>query len=151
MELVEHVQECINKGEAEASKLPTILLRESIPGLSSNKVRHFLNNLCSIPKWRHLEIGSHTGSTLLAAGYKNPLDLMVAIDNFSMKPEKRSEFFSNVKLVVQNLPPIHVIEHDCWKFKNEGLGLFNTYFYDAFHSRKAQEMGITYYWKNLED
>ena len=59
-----------------------------IPGLSSNKVRHFLNNLCSYSNSIYLELGCYTGSTFYAALQNNPIRAF-AVDNFeqgSIKP-----------------------------------------------------------------
>jgi len=150
-QLVEHVQNAIDRGEKEQSLLVQSLLYPTMPGLSSNKVRHFFNNLCNIPFWKHLEIGVSTGSTLISAGYLNALAYMVSIDDFSMKPENKVELFSNLEKWNHALPRIYSIEYDCWGINVKGLGKFNTYFYDAFHSQAAQRKGITEYWECLED
>ena len=150
-ELIDHVKACVALGDAEKSKLPISLLAKNLDGLSSNKVRHFLNNLCNISDWKHLEIGTHTGSTLIAAGYKNPLKFLVAIDDFSMRPNRKHEVFNYLQKYKEDLPSIHFIMENCWKFNNKGLGKFNTYFYDACHTRESQEQAIIQYWKNLEN
>ncbi|MBT4497522.1 MAG: hypothetical protein HOC74_07365 [Gemmatimonadetes bacterium] len=54
-------------------------------GMSSPKVRHFLNNLCELPQTRYLEVGCWRGSTLISALYDNHASVneVIAIDNFS--------------------------------------------------------------------
>ena len=52
-----------------------------IEGLSSHRVRHFLNHLCSDPGNTYLEIGSYTGSTYFAAIMNNNI-YSYAVDNF---------------------------------------------------------------------
>jgi len=153
MELVEHVQACIVLGDKETSKLPKEASYDNLSGLSSNKVRHFFNNLCSIPKKRHLEVGIHTGSTLISAGYKNELDFIAGIDNFGMpfKGNPRKELFKNLGFFNSNLPPVHIIESDCWQVNRQSLGLFDTYFYDGAHDVKSQKRAIVHFWDNLED
>ena len=54
-------------------------------GMSSPKVRHFLNNLCEHPDTRYLEVGSWRGSTIISALYDNHLTVseVICIDDFS--------------------------------------------------------------------
>ena len=52
-----------------------------ISGLSSNRVRHFLNSLCSNQDIKYLEIGSYLGSTFCAAIQGNTLEAY-AVDNW---------------------------------------------------------------------
>jgi hypothetical protein len=53
----------------------------NIEGLSSDRVRHFLNHLCSNSKNTYLEIGCYTGSTYFAAIMGNDV-VSYAVDNF---------------------------------------------------------------------
>jgi hypothetical protein len=53
-----------------------------IEGLSSNIIRHFLNNLCSYPETVYLELGVYTGSTFHAATMNNK-NLSFAVDDYS--------------------------------------------------------------------
>jgi hypothetical protein len=52
------------------------------PGLSSNKVRHFLNNLCSKEDTVYLELGVYAGSTFFAATMNRDITCF-AIDDYS--------------------------------------------------------------------
>tara|TARA_B100000424_G_scaffold232009_1_gene194578 strand:- start:33 stop:692 length:660 start_codon:yes stop_codon:yes gene_type:complete len=61
-------------------------------GLSSDKVRHLLNNLCSERGTVYADVGCYMGSTLFAALYKNSAVNAYAIDDFSdgvIKPKKK--------------------------------------------------------------
>lgn len=77
--LVELTLEAIDKSGTGDTKF--IEDGYKIEGLSSHRVRHLLNHLCSDPKNTYLEIGSYTGSTYFAAIMNNNL-YSYAVDNF---------------------------------------------------------------------
>jgi hypothetical protein len=54
----------------------------SIQGLSSNRIRHFLNSLCSHDDAVYLELGTYTGSTFFAATMNNKAKC-IGVDDFS--------------------------------------------------------------------
>tara|TARA_B100001250_G_scaffold84255_2_gene69595 strand:+ start:4102 stop:5862 length:1761 start_codon:yes stop_codon:yes gene_type:complete len=54
----------------------------SIQGLSSNRIRHFLNHLCSYDDAVYLELGTFTGSTFFAATMGNKVKC-IGVDDFS--------------------------------------------------------------------
>lgn len=54
----------------------------NIKGLTSEKIKHFLNNLCQLDDVRLLEIGSYRGSTFCSAIENNQVKA-VSIDNWS--------------------------------------------------------------------
>ena len=54
----------------------------SIQGLSSNRIRHFLNSLCSHDDAVYLELGTYTGSTFFAATMGNKAKC-IGVDDFS--------------------------------------------------------------------
>ena len=54
----------------------------SIQGLSSNRIRHFLNSLCSHDDAVYLEVGTYTGSTFFAATMNNKAKC-IGVDDFS--------------------------------------------------------------------
>lgn len=67
-------------------------------GLSSNKVRHFLNNMCSERGTVYADVGCYMGSTLFAALMGNSAVRAYAVDDFSddtvkpMRKELRKDF-----------------------------------------------------------
>src|SRR5579864_9299188 len=92
--LISHVQKSIELAEKGISKLNLAIL--NIHGMSSPIIRHFLNNICSLTGANYLEIGCWKGSTLVAAGYHNPLQDIIAIDNWSQFDGPKAEFQQNV-------------------------------------------------------
>ena len=74
-----------------------------IPGLSSNIVRHFLNNLCSKEDAVYLELGVHAGSTFVAATMNNDLTAF-CVDDYSES----------------NIAPFR--EKDAWDAGNKVIG-----------------------------
>ena len=64
-------------------------------GLSSTKIRHFLNNLCSVRGTVYADVGCYAGSTLFAALMGNEAVKAYAIDDFSdgcIRPKDRNLF-----------------------------------------------------------
>lgn len=94
--LIEHVRTSIRKATIGVSKLSGAAL--AVDGMSSSKVRHLLNNLCSLQGTSYLEIGSYKGSTLVAAlvGNEGTLARASAVDDFSQFGGPRQAFWENV-------------------------------------------------------
>ena len=70
-----------------------------IGGLSSNRVRHFLNNLLSTAPSIYLELGCYIGSTFYAATQNNSV-VSYAVDNYSqvdIKPIREDHNLPNPK------------------------------------------------------
>ena len=55
----------------------------NVPGLTSARVRHFLNNLCSQEGAVYLEVGVYAGATFCAAVQNNDMVAAYANDNWS--------------------------------------------------------------------
>lgn len=117
----------------------------NMDGFSSPKVRRLLNRLCSQPGASYLEIGVHTGSTLIPALYGNQA-AATAIDNWSLMGE---EIRNGLKANVRRFLPkreINFIEADCFTIDPVMLKRsINVYFYDGDHSKEAQYKAITYF------
>jgi hypothetical protein len=79
MNLSNHIDESIHWGEMEVSKLTQDVM--DIHGITSNKVRCFLNNICSIGG-NYLEIGVFRGATFCSAIYGNDIHA-IGLDNFA--------------------------------------------------------------------
>lgn len=138
------IQECIDKAEKGESKLTKAYINK-LDGLSSPKVWHLLNNLCSISD-SYLEVGCFKGSTLLAALYKNPV-YAFAIDNFTMSPGTRKDFFENTKNA-----KFDFFEGDSFSCDlNKITKPITLYFYDGDHSAEAQYKALTYFADSLAD
>ena len=120
-------------------------------GMSSQKTRHFLNNLCSIEDWpiNYLEIGVWRGSTFISSGFMNSnnINQMVAIDNFTQfneNSEVKEAFLDNSHRWLKHKFELH--DEDCFKIEKSKLRApFNVYFYDGPHSYEDTKMSLTHY------
>ncbi len=143
--LIQHVQQSIANAEQGISSLSKEAL--SLDGMSSTKVRHLLNNLCSLPETNYLEIGTWKGSTWIAALYNNSSNISsaIAIDNWSQFKGPKDQFVTNCNTFLKDTK-YQLIEQDCFQID---LTLFsnpiNLYFYDGDHTTLAQEKAFTYF------
>ena len=82
----EYTQRCMDAID-NASSFKSNFVSEGyeIQGITSNRVRHFLNNLCSYDDAVYLELGTLMGSTFFAATMGNNIDNF-GVDNYS-EPE----------------------------------------------------------------
>ena len=67
--LTTHIENSVKFGDLEVSKLTHELL--AIEGLTSAKVKMFLNNLCSLENSIYLELGVYKGGTFCSALFQN--------------------------------------------------------------------------------
>lgn len=149
MDKIELIKQAIEKAEREESKLDEICFK--IGGYTSPKIRHLLNNLGEIldSKSSYLEIGSHRGSTFVAALFGNNFKA-TSIDNwqeFNEDGTVREEFMNNIKRFVER---VTFIEQDCFTTslpKDE----YDMYLYDGPHSYEQQKDGITYFLPFMKD
>ena len=149
--MVKHVMRCLEKADRFESGLsPEALM---VPGLTSLKIRHFLNNLNSIPM-DYLEIGLHKGGTFVSSLFGNQPQSAVACDNWAQMDQTKQtglEFFANCK---QFLPDqqFKVIERDCFYIKQEDMiRPVNLYLYDGNHDYDAQFSALTHFYPMLAD
>lgn len=144
--LINHVKNSIAHAQKGISKLNYNAL--SLEGMSSPKVRHLLNNLCSLPDASYLEIGVWKGSTLIAALLGNTITLSdaIAIDNWSEFQGPHNIFKANVsRFLPEN--SVRFYDQDCFaidltKSFNKPI---NIYFYDGNHTAESQRLAFTYY------
>ncbi len=145
--LIAHVENSIQKAVDGVSKVNKKAL--AIHGMSSAKVRHFLNNVCSLPGSSYLEIGSWKGSTLVSALHKNPVKA-IAIDNWSQQfyyvPSAREDFYANVDPYLKE-GKLTVIERDCFVLSPREVTQtpINIYFFDGEHTYNSQKLAFTHY------
>jgi hypothetical protein len=131
------ITEAFEQSENLQSKIPAEYISR-LNGLSSPKIWHLLNNLAAQSD-NYLEIGTHMGSTLMAALYGNDVNA-TAVDNFCMKPQNRNHFFQNVKNLKFNF-----IEKDCFTIQEKELPPIDLYFYDGEHSYNSQYKAIKHF------
>lgn len=153
MDLIKHIDESIHWGEMEVSKLTQDVM--DIHGITSNKVRCFLNNICSIGG-TYLEIGTFRGATFCSAIYGNDIHA-IGLDNFAspnlmpkgvsqklatymkmgMEKPPQEDFINNVKRFgIQG--KVEVYKTDYTTFDYSQLPKPNIIFYDGdtrFHDQ----------------
>ena len=150
-----------NHAEVMKSRCNSEIL--ALDGMSSPKVRHLLNNICSLEgsadygdsfKPSYLEIGCGTGSTLVSAMYKNSGCNFFAIDKFcSGKHDQssRERLFDRLRL--------HGLEESVTFFEQDFNEppqelkdkSINIYFFDGPHSVKDHMLALTKYERFFDD
>ena len=150
IQLINHVKSSIRKAN---SKLNSAIL--DIEGMSGNKFRTFLNNICSFPHTKYLEIGCWKGSTFISALYGNELNIeyAVGIDNWSEFNGPLQDFNLNCNSFLSSFNHYQVIFEDSFSLscKSKIKQKITTYFYDGDHSVIAQEEAFTFYNDMFED
>ena len=137
---------------AKTGQVPQNLPKElfTMKGLSSGPGRIFLNALCQKPGSSYLEVGTHSGSSMISACFNNKLRRAVGIDDWSMDENSKPQLLKNLEFFKEHL---HVepefIEEEAFSMDKSKLGKFDIYFYDGHHSADSQEKGLTCFWKNL--
>ena len=99
MDTVAHVRQSIRRANMLVSRAPAAALE--LEGMSSDRVRHLLNNLCSRASTSYLEVGSWKGSTLAAALANNDQTRAVAIDDFSEYGSSKAKIMQNLNAVLR--------------------------------------------------
>ena len=140
-----HVETCIDAFE-NSGKYLSNHTSAPVPGLTSPRVRHFLNNICSQEGAVYLEVGVFAGSTFCAAIENNDMVAAYANDNWTqpnLKPEREDlefdvtgdmeTFISNVERVSSNLDfDISVLDGDAQSLDASNFQhKVNVIFYDG--------------------
>jgi len=159
MDLVKHIDDSIEWGELEVSKLTQDIL--DIHGITSNKVRSFLNNICNIDNATYLEVGVFRGATFCSAIYGNDI-YSIAIDNFmspNLTPKgvsqklgnyykhnidilPQEDFLNNVKKF-GDVKKISVYKTDYHTFDFKSLSNVDIIFYDGETKYHDQYIALT--------
>lgn len=148
---IEKINESLRKSANEESKLTEEILK--INGLTSNKVKHFLNNLLEMPDSRYLEVGVYQGSIFSSSMYKNDHAFFVGVDNFendNLKPMRDVEEWVSVpgptkSLLYQNISKtgnknFKIIDKNIEEVKQDDLPFkASIVFYDGDHSLESHE------------
>ncbi|MDX1968870.1 MAG: exostosin family protein [Planctomycetaceae bacterium] len=147
--LVEWVERAIQAAESRDSLLSRAAL--SLQGMSSGKVRHFLNNLR--PR-RYLEVGVWRGSTFVAACFGRQLASATAIDNFGafqQGTDGAEQFQANANAMLPNQP----VTLRTGSFFDLPADLLpqnvDVFFYDGDHRPEAQREAMVRGWPLLAD
>lgn len=158
LELVEHVKQSIQKAMEHRSNIDTDVLK--LPGMSSDKTRHFFNNLMSRSGTRYLEIGMWRGSTFSASVSNNSnIVRAVGIDNWSQSywfenndSTRRQDCIDNVTKFVPENVNATIIDADCFSVEMDEFDTtFDVYFYDGPHDSASQMMALFHFYPVLDD
>ena len=143
--LARRIDAAIARASEGRSALPLdVLLLE---GLSSPHVRHLMNNLCRGAGVNYLEIGTHKGSTLVAASYDNP-GRFTAVDDFSEFEQLGARAaFAEVRGRFADHCRFRFHEADCWSaaLRRRLPRGVNVYFYDGPHKHHDQYRAFTHF------
>lgn len=162
-ELIGRVIVSIQRAEALQSKIDTSVL--DLDGMSSPKVRHFYNNICSYPDTRYLEVGTAGGSTIISALYKNSIQKALGMDLFLEEKNGtlgRDKFMSNCLKILGKCPQelntkennsdFNFYTGDCFQFDNNLTDVkYNVYMYDAGHSVEDHRLSMSKFLDVLDD
>ena len=143
--LINQCIESVYNSDRNISKINNDIL--NIEGMSSPKVRHLMNNLCSFDNCRYLEVGSWMGSTLCSAAFKNK-GSFIGVDNFTEFHSSVSSAYKNSQENIKNKltanidslnqKNIYFQEKDFFNSKFETKEKINVFFYDGVHSQQSQ-------------
>lgn len=153
--LIAHVRKCVNDSFYEISSINKVI-ENDIEGMSSSKVRHLLNNLCTLPHARYLEIGTWKGSTFIAALANNQttVEYAVGMDDWSEFGGPKADFERNLnQFLPSNSYRYEIYSQDCFAIQPSSIikAPINLYLYDGNHSAVSQEMAFTHYDEVLDD
>jgi hypothetical protein len=144
MDLIKHIDDSIHWGEREVSKLTQDIL--NIHGITSNKVRSFLNNICSIGG-NFLEIGVFRGATFCSSIYGNDIHA-IGIDNFAspnLTPMGVSQRLASYLKQGLDIPPQEDFLNNVKRFGNpEKLDVYKTD-YTTFDYTQLPKLNIIFY------
>ena len=151
-DLIRIVDESVDNGKKSKSKITHEI--EMLRGMSSPRIRHTLNNLCSYGPCNYFEIGSWGGSTFIPAVYKNQT-YAVSIDNYSQFPPSECEgydahkdFQERLLKYGSDLGRYEINNCDCFAPLNLPSDFKpNVYFYDGAHDEEATEKAIKLFGK----
>lgn len=154
---VDQINTALRNADAGVSNVSQQTL--SITGLTSNKIKHFVNNLVSLPDARYAEIGCFQGAIFTSAIQGNNHAGAVAIENFAspnIEPMREIDDWipqtgSTKDILLANVsnimhPTAKVIDKDAFAVTLDDVKFkINILFYDGDHSFESQEKVIAHY------
>lgn len=144
MDYIKHIEDSIHWSDLEVSKLTQEII--DIHGLTSNKIKCFLNNVCDIDGATYLEIGVFRGSTFCSAIYGNDIKA-IGIDNWSspfLMPSGVSQKM-NFYIKDKGTDPKEDFLNNAKKFgKQENLSVYRANYLDFDYSSLG-EVNIVFY------
>lgn len=161
--LIDTVKIALTKSKNNESKISE--KTKNLPGLTSEKVKHFINNLCELPDCKYLEAGVFQGSIFAAAVEKNDL-VATAIDNFSEssiipmdinvninseKGNNKEIFLKNIKDLVLN-KQVNIIDSNVFETDLNKISLkSNVIFMDIEHTYESHYNFLNKFYEKIDN
>jgi len=159
---IEQVNTALKNADEGKSKVSKSTL--DIAGLTSHKVKHFVNNLVNFKDARYIEVGSYQGAIFASAIDGNYNTAAVAIDNFSnpkinpMKdmPEWSAEQGDPKEILKRNIDAqgniyATMIDKDAFEVTPDDINFKgNVFFYDGDHAYESQVKALKHYYEMLD-
>lgn len=170
---INQINNALHKSDSEESKLTNLTLK--IPGLTSHKVKHFINNLVAMPDTRYLEIGTYQGAVFTSALEGNKINA-IAIDDFSSEEispmrdilDWEAEEGNPVEILKKNISLVSdpvdretsaeeekivsVLNKNAFAVTKEDIPFkISVFFYDGDHSYEAQKKAIKHYLPMMDE
>ena len=150
---------CKHAAEQLQSKIPNDSpVITTIQGMSTPKVRHYLNNVNSWGE-NYLEIGSHKGSTFVSSLYghqkkgwsiDNFSEFCNETDNAGSDGTHRDELLQNIEQFLEC--PTDFYQQDSFSFDLSNVEEpVDVYMYDGDHDQDKQKRALEYYYPVLND
>ncbi len=159
--LIDAVKNALDKAKKEESKLSQTTL--DIPGLTSHKVKHFINNMCEMPDTSYLEVGVYQGAMFASALEGNNI-VANAVDNWSdtsnvpMKDiDIKAEKGNTKELFKKNIRPhvsgksIVIVDSDSEDSLSKIPVKSNVVLYDGEHTVEAHYSFLTKYNNKIDN
>lgn len=149
MTKIDQIKHAIHEANFFRSKLTEEAL--AVPGFTSLKIRHLMNNLGAIST-NFCEVGSHVGGCFCSAIFQNDIQMATSVDNFEEFNESSpmQQLLNNVEKFKPINTKFTLICKDCWGPLNlpKGIDFLN---YDGPHSLEYQRRAVTQYIPYLAD
>lgn len=83
--LIKHIENSIYHADRNFSKIKVEKMYRGMSGMNSSRVRHLLNNICSINNTKYLDLGCFRGASVISAAWENNITAY-AVDKFNYNP-----------------------------------------------------------------
>ena len=131
----------------------------NMDGMSTEKVRHYLNNACSSVEFssgtkNYLEVGCASGSTYISSNFKSNLDRSYVCDIFTEEKcgaNGKDDFINNCQKYLGH-PPKNLINEDCFSLDLSSFTeKINLYLFDGPHEVNDHRKALTYFEEIFDD